>query len=251
MDNCDFSKSFCFAEYKRPDGSHTDNSGGASIHYFGYILNGSARFVSGDSDFTVNQGELVYIPKHLPYHSYWYGFPKSHFVSLGFSVFPDTQFRKFSLQRIVPDQATAQLIRSMELNTAATCTSVGAFYSIMGQLLPKMEYTSIIQKATASAVTKAIKFMQADPHMPISEIAHNLGISESGLYAEFRTQGTTPVNMRNRMLCEKAINLLLSTDMTVDAISDFLGFSTPAYFRKVLKKYYDKTPSQIRKGLLI
>ena len=104
------------------------------------------------------------------------------------------------------------------------------------------------EKPTDLVVNKASRFMEIDPHMPISEIARNCGMSESGLYAAFRQNGTTPVDVRQRMLCEKAVTILLSTDMTVEGISEKLGFSTPAYFRRVLKKQLGKTPKEIRKS---
>ena len=44
-----------------------------------------------------------------------------------------------------------------------------------------------------------------------------------------------------------AVELLTTTDKTVEEISSLLRFSSAAYFRKVLRKHTGLTPKQIRK----
>ena len=122
-------------------------------------------------------------------------------------------------------------------------------YALLHRLLPQMAYKT--KKPTDETVVKARKYMEIDPKLSIAEIARNCGLSESGLYAAFRQQGTTPVEFRQRLLCEKAVTLLISTDMTVENVSDTLGFSTPSYFRRVLKKHFGKTPKEIRSNIPI
>ena len=73
-------------------------------------------------------------------------------------------------------------------------------------------------------------------------------MSESGLYAFMREHGhTTPIGLKNRLLVEKAVELLSSTDLSVEEISARLGFCSSAYFRKIVKEQTGKTPTQLRK----
>ena len=44
----------------------------------------------------------------------------------------------------------------------------------------------------------------------------------------------TPNQMRNQILLEKAKDILITTDMSVENISDYLQFSSPSYFKKSL-----------------
>lgn len=249
MDNYSFANEFNFVEYTKHSYHHTDNSAGARHHYFGYMLNGWARFVSDTEDFTVHRGELVYIPKHLPYHSYWYGSPEIKFISLAFGSFPDSGQRRYTLQKIDINDDIRGMIMSVPLKSPVDCGAVGQLYMILDKLLPKMHFRQ--KKPADGIIGKATEYMSLDPHLSIGQIAKLCGISESGLYAAFRESGTTPVDTRQRLLCERAAALLTSTEMTVEDIADTLGFSTPAYFRRVLKKQYGKTPSEIRRELPI
>ncbi len=249
MNNYNFAKEFHFTQYERHSNYHTDNSTGAHSHCFGYMLEGQARFVSDTEDFTINSGELVYIPKHISYQSYWFASPSVKFISLAFGVFPDCQQRRYTLQKININDDIRGMIMSVPLNHPVDCGAVGQLYMMLDKLLPKMSYKQ--KKPADGIIGRATEYMAVDPHLTIGEIAKRCGISESGLYAAFRENGTTPVDTRQRLLCEKAIALLTSTTMTVEDIAYTLGFSTPAYFRRVLRKQYGKTPSEIRRNLPI
>jgi len=85
------------------------------------------------------------------------------------------------------------------------------------------------------------------PKKNMREIAMLCNISEPYLYSIFKQEGKiTPNDYRNQLLCKKAIDLLTTTDMKVEQISESLGFSSASYFRKVLKQYTGKTPLSIR-----
>lgn len=249
LDNSNFANQFYFTEYTRKTNYHTDQFKGAPFHYFGYIIDGWARFVSDTEDFTVESGELVYIPSHLPYHSYWYGSPEVRFLSIGFGIFPDEAQKRYQLQKVALTEDTRKLLLDIPLKNPVDCDGVSRLYALLHRLLPQMAYKT--KKPTDETVVKARKYMEIDPKLSIAEIARNCGLSESGLYAAFRQQGTTPVEFRQRLLCEKAVTLLISTDMTVENVSDTLGFSTPSYFRRVLKKHFGKTPKEIRSNIPI
>ena len=45
------------------------------------------------------------------------------------------------------------------------------------------------------------------------------------------------------------LELLRSTDLPVEAVSQQLGFGSSAYFRRVLRRFTDCTPRQIRRGM--
>lgn len=247
MDNSNFANQFYFTRYTRKTNYHTDQFKGASFHYLGYIIDGWARFVSDTEDFTVERGELVYIPRHLPYNSYWYGCPEVRFISIGFQVFPDEAQKRYQLQKVTLTDETRKLLLDIPLKNPVDCFGVSRLYALLHRLLPAM--ASNTKKPANKTVEKAQKYMEIDPKLSIAEIAKNCGLSESGLYSAFRQLGTTPVDFRQRLLCEKAVTLLISTDMTVENISDTLGFSSTSYFRRVLKKHYGKTPKQIRSDI--
>ena len=57
----------------------------------------------------------------------------------------------------------------------------------------------------------------------------------------------TPHALRQKILVEKAVELLTTTDIPIEEVSDRLGFSSSSYFRKILFAQTGKTPSAIRK----
>jgi AraC-like DNA-binding protein len=211
------------------------------------MLKGTSHFEAEEISFDVGEGELVYIPKFLPYDSYWYGDPQVKFISLGFSFFPENEPRFYHLQKVEIDEDVSDIITSITTGSPVNCKDAGLLFTILGKVLPSMTYT--IKKPPSGIMKKACDIIESDTRLSVGEVARRCGVSESGLYAIFRSEGTTPVDFRQRLLCERAAVLLCSTDMTVEEISDHLGFSTPSYFRRVLKKHFRQTPKEIRNNI--
>lgn len=100
----------------------------------------------------------------------------------------------------------------------------------------------------SKTIDRALAFMHAHTAYTVGDMAAHCGVSESGLYAAFQKHlGKTPMEVRHEILAEKAAELLSSTDLSVEEISDRLGFSSSSYFRKVLKKQTGQSPRAIRK----
>ena len=163
-------------------------------------------------------------------------------------IFPEEEPKFYHLQRVDLDDEERRLIKSISLGASTTCKDVGLLFCLIDKLLPKM--TSSSKKPSNTLMKNACDIINSDTGLTVCEVAKRCGVSESGLYAVFRKEGTTPIDFRQKLLCEKATILLSTTDMTVEAISDALGFSTPSYFRRVLKKQLGKTPKEIRKSLI-
>jgi len=73
-------------------------------------------------------------------------------------------------------------------------------------------------------------------------------ISESGFYAKFHAAvGKTPVAYCNAVRIRKAQSLLIGTDLTVEEISERLGFCSPAYFRRVFRELTGQLPKALRR----
>ena len=80
-------------------------------------------------------------------------------------------------------------------------------------------------------------------------LARACGISESGIYALFRDYAdTTPIDFKHRLIAERAVYMLTSTDLTVETIASTLGICSSAYLRRILKKQTGQTPLELRKG---
>ena len=84
-------------------------------------------------------------------------------------------------------------------------------------------------------------------HLPIEHYATALGISAAHLNALCRRLcGQSALAMINQRLLLEAKRNLVYTAMTVNQVSDSLGFSEPAYFSRFFKRGTGQSPKQFR-----
>ena len=225
-----------------------DFTKGAEWECFGYIEKGSGNFHVGNSVYTVNPGDIIYIRKGTPYKSFWMGNPDIHFYSVGFA------FRNaplsFPLQAISNCADLADDIRNLYNTFAANkLEAMQIFYRLYENLVPRLETVSSFS-GKMKQIEKALCYIRRNPekHISVSELARMCSLSEPHFYTLFKQHmGVTPVQHMNRMRCKEVERLLMHTDMTVEEISDSLGFSSTAFMRRTLKNAIGKTPSEIRK----
>ena len=239
------SKNFVFNKFNRQNGAYTDNRNGIGMNYIAYMLKGRARIVSKDVTVCAEEGEAFFIPKGLEYESFWYGSPEVEFYSYGYHSLNIEDSDGFALQRLEVSDVTVETLHRVYASGGATPQGLSAFYSVMAELLPKME------RAKASAEEKiarrAAEYIRENPRADMPQVAKACLVSGSYLYLAFKAvMNMTPNEYRQRRLCECGIELLVSTHKTLEEIAEMLGFSSGSYFRRVLKKHTGKTPREIR-----
>ena len=131
-------------------------------------------------------------------------------------------------------------------NKTVNSASIGVLYHLLGVLETILKPAPMSKKI--SVYERLVQLMQKDPQMSIPEYADLCGISESLLYHYVKeVANKTPNRLRQEILCQKAVELLSTTNYTIEEICDKVGFSSAAYFRKVFKSVYDKSPSRAQK----
>ena len=81
----------------------------------------------------------------------------------------------------------------------------------------------------------------------IPALAEKCAMSETAYRKRFRVlTGQSPVQYINNLKIEKACQMLLSSDMRLNDISDFLNFYSPAYFYKVFRACTGMTPNEYK-----
>lgn len=84
-------------------------------------------------------------------------------------------------------------------------------------------------------------------HLPIEHYAQRLGISAAHLNALCRRlAGQSALQMINQRLLLEAKRCLVYTAMTINQVSDSLGFSEPAYFSRFFKRGAGQPPKAFR-----
>ena len=89
-------------------------------------------------------------------------------------------------------------------------------------------------------------------HISNDDLAANASMSISHLSKVFKKEtGGTMTEYIALMRCKKAAGLLKKTDLPVQEISNYVGYSDNNYFVKVFKKIYNLTPSEYRKTRIV
>lgn len=247
MDEAKFFESFQFNIYTPARYRLTDYSKRPiPRHYFGCLVRGTAIIKSEKTELSLKPGEIFYIPKGLTYQSQWFGDEekKIEFYSFGFGFSPTD--KSFALQKIAPNAKAEELFSQLCREVPATEKGIGLLYHFFGEVCRDMKQAE--KKHINPTIDLARKYMSEHTDAKISDVARHCSISQSGIYLLFKQNlNRTPNEVRLEIICDKAVELLSTTSLSVQEISDRLGFSSTSYFRKTLKAYTGKAPLEIRR----
>lgn len=224
-----------------------------SMYFFytftiGYITKGSAKFLFPDNTVLyANEGDAIYIPYTTLYMSTWVGSPDIEFYSLQYNFSsPRDVMYKFKVIKNFPEEGFAKLLDAYEKNDNFVLTML-YFYSLLENVFPNLK------KVTPShqyyEIKNAVDYIENNftDKINIAYLAKLCNLSQSRFYSLFKSViGYTPIEYKNNLLADHAIYMLRSTNDSIEAISEKLGFCNPGYFRRIIKKKTGKLPKQIR-----
>lgn len=101
------------------------------------------------------------------------------------------------------------------------------------------------------AIARVIEYLSLNysQEIPLSALAELTHFSESHLKRKFKEEtGSTISQYITKMRCDKAAELLLSSELPVQEISFFVGYPDNNYFVKVFKRQLGMTPTDYRKS---
>ena len=253
MDNIRFYNSFDFHTFSFKRFIYNDASAGVECHFIAKMRRGNGKItaLSGE-EITLVPGEVFYIPLGLKYKSYWT--PDKDGVvewdSYRFDVFPFSDGAFYPLQKITPSPEAVTCLERISENRKERLKSVGYLYAFLGEVMSKMERRDVDSKRALFSLAK--DYIYKNPAFKVSELARFLGMSESGVYSFFSSYAkTTPIKEKQKMLSAKAVNLLSTTDLSLEEIASILGIGSVAYLRKIIKENSALSPSEIRKRALM
>lgn len=252
MRNIYFESNYWFNKLRFKNYNYTDNRCGSPANYIALMLEGTSSIISKNISIDIPEGGCFFIPRNLPYESFWYGDKNQNisFISIAFMNIPDNTGATYMLQNLKCSDEVINRIKNIPYGIPVTAEILRDFYSILADILPIMqtEYSNIDIKI----LNKIHTCMYSNPFLSIPQIAEKCYISSSYIYYLFKKHlNITPNAYRQRLLCEKAVNILQTTDKKVEEVSSDLRFSSSSYFRKILKRNTGKTPREIRKIKLI
>ena len=99
-------------------------------------------------------------------------------------------------------------------------------------------------------IQKTLAYIDADltGDLSLRALSSMQGISNSYLSALFKKEtGQTITDYVNKKRVQRAVQLLSTTKLQIQTISQYCGISDVNYFSKIFKKYTNKTPKEFRK----
>ncbi len=82
--------------------------------------------------------------------------------------------------------------------------------------------------------------------LTLEQVAHRLNQSPRTLIRKLRQSGTRFQKIKDEVYSGRAALYMRSSDVSVNGVSDLLGFSGPANFRRTFKRWFGQTPSEYR-----
>ena len=243
-------KAFAFNLFSFNTCHHSDNSAGIPCHFIARLRRGTVRIVTVEKrEYLFSEGDVFYLPLGLRYFSHWKGDEKGKIVeweSYAFSIFPGADDISYLPQKLLIAKEQESILDEISKDMAKTPKNAGLLYFFLDSALSDMK----AEETDSGRVIfeRAREYITKNPDFRVSELARHCNMSESGLYTLFRDKfDTTPIGLKNQIKVESAVKQLEFTSLSVEEISDSLGFPNTAYFRKIVKRYTGKTPSTIRK----
>ncbi len=250
---------FYVTHFKHDAPADIDNRLGLSQCSLCCLLRGSLRIDAGGRSIEARGGDLVYFPHRRRYSSHWrdraecialyFNFQYRAIERYGarllagepepfyFQTLPRAEDYPAFFKRLLSDYETPSR------NLAALAAALG-LYSRMSDVMAREDVPPV-----QDAIETALFYIEAHctEEFSVADVARKCGLSESRLYHCFReVTGTSPIEYKNRERIRRAIEMLPNAQMSIEDIAEQLNFSSPAYFRRIFKKYAGGQPSDYR-----
>ena len=119
---------------------------------------------------------------------------------------------------------------------------------VIGHILTE----NMLKPDSGEIIPKAVAYIKAHlaENLSIKEISRGINVSKSVLYKRFQSRFHCTVGAYiNKKRVEHSVQLLTSTPLSMEEISQKCGFSSASYFTKIFKKQMGVTPLKFKKSL--
>lgn len=249
--------------YEQTSPKHNYGPAVRSGYMLHFVYSGQGTYTCNGNSYTLKAGDFFFISPDAtiqytsdttnPWSYYWFGFRgelaeyylKETAVDSNNPVFSvNTKGRR--IKQLMSKLIEISLI-SEDNDMLLNATLLEILYQL--SLIFPSKKTNSKQSKTNLIVAKALAFMKNNYDNPIyiADISNHLNIDRTYLHRLFvKEVGQSPKQMLTNIRLEKAIQLLLESDLSIKNIAYSTGFDDPAGFSKVFKQHFNMTPSQYR-----
>ena len=206
------------------------------------------------NEFVANNGDIVYTPIGCEYKVVLSDFVSeaSHTVGINF-LLKDAEGAPIVLSDNitvfrVKDTATISTLFDRAAIEDRGSTGISTRILLM-QILSHLINDPLAHEG--SIVSKTIHYLSnhIEKNPSIASLAQQYNVSEVYLRRKFKERvGVSPAKYRNDLRFGKAVSYLKFGDISVQEISDMLGYATVSHFIKEFKKKFGISPLQYRKA---
>ena len=236
-----------------------------TCYIFHYVISGKGSVTLNGKTYELQKGSLfvlsphsnaVYAPqKEDPWSYIWIEFSgpavKTALEGTSYSnenfVFGDDEkgsLRSLFMEMIEEDNVSTEFSESWLL-----CSYLLKIFAFLNKNHPKEERLFLSKKEeTIKRIEEYLTLHCNDGDLSLGEVAEKFGFSQSYLTRLFKAQtGITPMQFVDELRMKKAIELLSRHSLTIDQISEAVGYKNQFYFTKRFKMYYGVPPSKYKK----
>lgn len=229
------------------------------------------RHGENDSTGIAGVGDLLFVPMGSTYDGYWHCANSiAHVISLHFET---AEIGIFGSQR-----SKVQTIRGEDFKAAAAdpdfdyaheferiaeiCDEtnkqsgsqerfelIWRFYRLLEVTIPCLVRRD--ESERDPGIDPALKFLKENysKPCPVTELARLCNLSDSHFFVRFkRAMGVTPIEYKNRLMISNAERLLIDEpELSIEEVSERMGFSSSTYFRRIFKRMSSLSPRDFRK----
>lgn len=223
-----------------------------------YVRNGKIEFTDHSNakadKITASKGDIVYLPCNVEYDSIWEDEDAIDFITVIFLITTkDNQNVDLSnhISVIAHDHGNLYLSyfeQITDLYKAHNYFSNFQCLSLLSKLLYNILNNSIKKEIRSNEPIYSIIFqIENDPLKKIDadELAKNCNLCPSAFRKKFKELvGMTPIEYKNYLKTQRAIELLLTGEYNIKEVADLLEFPDEYYFSKVFKRFWGESPKK-------
>ncbi len=238
---------FSIARNKFIDSHNYFTDFGFVLPHIGYIEKGSVLLFFEDFCVSASDGDVIFIPAGTPYRSEWKGSPEIEMYVLECDVEFWERYAVPAQKIFLPELSESFSKLYKNVSSEKNYSSLSFFYHIIDKITNALEYE---RRDNAKATQKALSYIEnnVSESFSVKELSRLCNLSESRFFAVFKKEnGFSPIDYKNYVRIKHAVQYIKRDKLSVEEICSRLNFSSTAFFRRILKKYTGKTPSQIKK----
>lgn len=242
--------------YQKCDLMHQWGPGIRDHYLIHYIISGKGYYVVGGKKYALQAGdsflvypnrEVTYYADHgLPWEYAWVGFNGSDALSIlnatnftpEYPIIKETPNGDAILHQLlhIYEGRGTEFEHAVEM-TGRLYTALSLFMKSATKKAPSTSYNTYVQKA--------IEYISANYSYPITveDIADYVGLSRSHLFRSFeKVMEKSPKEYLTNFRIKQACNLLKTSDLSITAIANSVGFENNLYFSKAFHKVKGVSP---------